>query len=58
MPFDFGPPFIEKPSRELLADTLLAMGKRADAAEAYRAALKRTPGRTVTLEGLARSESK
>ena len=56
MPFEFGPPFVEKPSRELLGDTLLAMSRTAEAAQAYRAALARTPGRTLAAEGLERAE--
>jgi tetratricopeptide (TPR) repeat protein len=52
MPFDFGPPFIEKPTLELLGDQLLAMKRTAEAAEAYRAALARTPGRSAAAEGL------
>ena len=50
-------PFIEKPTLELLGDQLLAMKRRAEAAEAYRAALARTPGRTVAAEGLAQAIS-
>ena len=52
MPFDFGPPFIEKPTLELLGDQLMALKRPAEAVEAYRAALARTPGRTVAAEGL------
>jgi tetratricopeptide (TPR) repeat protein len=52
MPYDFGPPYIEKPTLELLAEQLLAMKRKAEAAEAYRAALARTPGRTIATEGL------
>jgi tetratricopeptide (TPR) repeat protein len=55
MPFDFGPPFIEKPTLELLGDQLLAMKRAAEAAEAYRAALARAPGRTAAADGLSRS---
>jgi tetratricopeptide (TPR) repeat protein len=52
MPFEFGPPFIEKPTLELLGDQLLAMKRPAEAADAYRAALARTPGRSAAAEGL------
>src|SRR5439155_14000095 len=38
MPFDFGPPFIEKPTPELLGDQLLAMKRRSEAPTAYRPA--------------------
>jgi len=57
LPFEFGPPFIEKPTLELLGDQLLAMKRRGEAAEAYRAALARTPGRVAAAEGLSRSAS-
>ena len=60
MPFEFGPPFIEKPTLELLGDQLMAMKRPAEAAVAYREALARTPGRTAAVEGLqaAMSDSK
>jgi len=54
MPFEFGPPVVEKPTYELLGDQLLAAGRASEAAAAYRHALERTPGRTATLEGLRR----
>ena len=56
MPFEFGPPVIEKPTYELLGDTLLAAGRASEAAAAYRSALERTPGRTASVEGLAKAE--
>jgi len=55
MPFEFGPPFIEKPAFELLGDQLLAMKRNDEAATAYRAALARTPGRPAVVEGLRAS---
>jgi len=55
MPFEFGPPLVPKPTDELLGDALLAAGRPAEAAAAYRKALGRTPGRTVTLSGLDRA---
>jgi hypothetical protein len=51
-PLDFGPPPVFKPSAELLGDELLERRRYAEAAEAYREALGRTPGRTRTLQGL------
>jgi predicted negative regulator of RcsB-dependent stress response len=45
MPAEFGPPFVDKPARELLGDVLLRIGRPREAAAAYAAALKRTPGR-------------
>ena len=55
MPFEFGPPFIQKPALELLGDELMAVKRSAEAAVAYRAALARTPGRVVTIEALKRA---
>jgi len=55
MPFEFGPPFVDKPTLELLGDELMAAGRPAEAAEAYKAQLARTPGRTVTVEALRRA---
>jgi tetratricopeptide (TPR) repeat protein len=51
-PLEFGPPPVFKPSAELLGDELLQRRRYAEAAEAYRQALARTPGRTRALQGL------
>ncbi|HET9402148.1 MAG TPA: hypothetical protein VFO34_14480, partial [Candidatus Acidoferrales bacterium] len=56
MPFEFGPPFVDKPSYELLGELLLQAGKGADAKAAFETALKRTPERTSSLVGLSKSE--
>jgi len=48
MPFEFGPPIVEKPTWELLGDELTAAGRSAEAAAAYRTALERTPGRMMS----------
>jgi len=56
MPFEFGPPTIEKPTYELLADEQLSTGRAADAEKAYRTALERTPGRTPAVEGLRKAQ--
>jgi cytochrome c-type biogenesis protein CcmH/NrfG len=58
MPFEFGPPVVEKPTYELLGDELLAAGRAAEAVTAYRTALERTPGRTASVEGLARAKAR
>jgi tetratricopeptide (TPR) repeat protein len=55
LPFEFGPPAIEKPSRELLGELLLAAGQPNDARREFELALKRTPGRSLTLLDLARA---
>ena len=56
MPLEFGPPVVPKPAAELLAEQLAAAGRMADAVTAYRASLARTPGRTLSVEGLRRIE--
>ena len=52
IPLVFGPPVVEKPSPELLAEELLAAGRAADARQNVEAALARTPGRTAALRTL------
>jgi len=56
MAFEFGPPAIQKPAAELLGDELLALGRAAEAEQAYRSALSRAPGRTRSLQGLLRAQ--
>lgn len=56
-PFEFGPPAVAKPSRELLGDVLSKLGRKAEATTSYRAALARMPGRRLSVEGLARAEA-
>jgi len=51
MPFEFGPPVVEKPTYELLGDQLLAAGRAAEGEKAYRAQLARTPGRWLSERG-------
>ena len=53
MPYEFGPPVPVKPSRELLGEMLLTMNKPAEAQKAFAAALRRAPGRALSLDGLA-----
>jgi predicted Zn-dependent protease len=55
MPYEFGPPFVDKPSYELLAEQLAAAKNNGEAADAYRHALARTPGRTMAVEGLKKA---
>ena len=56
LPFEFGPPAIEKPTWELLGDELQALGRNAEAEAAYQTALARAPGRTSSLAGRLRAE--
>jgi tetratricopeptide (TPR) repeat protein len=53
LPFEFGPPPLPKPAHELLGEVLLQEGQVDAAAEVFRAALERTPGRPAAERGLA-----
>lgn len=55
MPPPSGPPDTIKPAHELHAELLLAAGRPAEAAEAFAAALARTPRRAAALLGSARA---
>ncbi|MGE0352145.1 MAG: hypothetical protein AB7Q69_02805 [Gemmatimonadales bacterium] len=55
MAYAFGPPFLDKPPRELLGEELLAGSVAAGARQAFLEALSRTPRRTSALRGLARA---
>ncbi|MFL0357171.1 hypothetical protein ACI5KX_11920 [Erythrobacter sp. GH1-10] len=52
LPKAFGPPRIAKPSYELLGEQLLALGRKEEAAEAFRRSLEFAPGRRLSLAGL------
>jgi tetratricopeptide (TPR) repeat protein len=56
--YEFGPPFIDKPTWELLGEALLSANQPADARAAFEKALARTPGRTTALVGLMRAAEK
>ena len=56
LPVVFGPPAIAKPSWELLGEELLALGRKDEAADAFRRSLEFAPGRKLSLEGLAIAE--
>ena len=55
LPFEFGPPKIEKPAHELLGEVLLAVNRPREARREFEIALKRTPGRSLVLLDLARA---
>lgn len=55
LPFMFGPPEVQKPSHELLGELLLPMHRPSDAKREFERALRRTPGRSLSLLGLARA---
>lgn len=50
--FEYGPPAIVKPAWEAAGELLLAAGRKAEAADAFRNALKRYPNRKLSNEGL------
>ncbi|MEJ2084624.1 MAG: hypothetical protein P8Y44_02965, partial [Acidobacteriota bacterium] len=52
LPFQFGPPVPVKPTYELLGQALAELGKRPEAADAFRQPVDRTPGRTLSVAGL------
>lgn len=52
LPPPFGPPLLQKPSYEMLGDELLALGKKGEAAEAYKRALAAAPNRRLSVLGL------
>ncbi|MGB7418677.1 MAG: hypothetical protein WA918_05810 [Erythrobacter sp.] len=53
LPVAFGPPRMAKPSWELLGEHLLALGRREEAARAFRRSLDFAPNRKRSREGLA-----
>lgn len=55
MPYEFGPPAVVKPMYELLGEFLSIAGRHEEAAQAFQTQLDRTPMRTGSMLGLARS---
>ena len=55
LPDFFGPPMVDKPANELLGELLLDAGRPAEAGEAFRRQLERTPERVATVRGLERA---
>ncbi len=51
LPIAFGPPTINKPSHELLAEYLLRRGRKDEAHSEFERALARTPGRRIAEQG-------
>jgi tetratricopeptide (TPR) repeat protein len=51
LPIAFGPPTIDKPTRELLGEFLLRCGRSDEAREDFAKALARTPGRRLAERG-------
>ena len=57
MPLEFGPPYVDKPTYELLGELLLAAGRAGEARAAFETALSRTPGRAQAQAGLRAAEA-
>ncbi len=55
MPFEFGPPYVVKPSHELLAEVFLELGRPEEARTQFELALARAPRRVMSLLGRARA---
>ena len=55
LPYEFGPPFVDKPPYELLGEALLQDGEAKLALDAFERALARTPDRPAALLGLMRA---
>lgn len=53
MPLEFGPPFVDKPTEELLGELLLEQKQYAESRAAFSTALARAPGRRLTQAELA-----
>jgi tetratricopeptide (TPR) repeat protein len=58
IPYEFGPPFIDKPTYELLGEVLLDANRLSEARVAFEQALKRAPRRSASLLGLLRATQK
>jgi tetratricopeptide (TPR) repeat protein len=55
-PMEYGPPYVSKPSSELIGEMLLTLGKPDEAIAHFETALQRNTGRTLSLLGLARAQ--
>jgi tetratricopeptide (TPR) repeat protein len=53
LPIAFGPPTIDKPSHELLAEFFLRRGRKNEARAEFEKAIARTPGRRLAEQGFA-----
>ena len=56
--FEYGPPAIVKPAWEAAGEMFLAARRKAEAADAFRKALKRYPNRRLSNEGLTMATAK
>ena len=55
-PMEYGPPYVSKPSSELMGEMLLTLDRPGEAIAHFETALARNTGRTLSLLGLARAQ--
>lgn len=55
-PMEYGPPYVSKPSSELMGEMLLTLDRPGEAIAHFETALERSTGRTLSLLGLARAQ--
>ena len=55
-PMEYGPPYVSKPSSELMGEMLLTLDRPGEAIAHFETALERNTGRTLSLLGLARAQ--
>jgi tetratricopeptide (TPR) repeat protein len=55
-PLEYGPPYVSKPSSELMGEMLLTLDRPGEAIPHFEQALERNTGRTLSLLGLARAQ--
>jgi tetratricopeptide (TPR) repeat protein len=53
LPMDFGPPFVNKPTDELLGELFVQMNRVDDARNAFQTSLARAPGRRLSEAGMS-----
>lgn len=53
--YSYGPPAIQKPTRELYADWLLNQNRKEEAKHQYEQSLKKNPNRTLVVKGIEKS---
>jgi hypothetical protein len=58
MPLEFGPPFIDKPTNELLGETFLQLNRLSEAQAAFQDSLARAPKRRLSTAELAQVDKR
>jgi hypothetical protein len=57
LPMEFGPPFINKPTDELLGEMFLQLNRQDDARSAFQTSLSRAPGRRISEAGISQADA-